>query len=93
MSGPWLTPFVAAVKLSVPYFFVEYVPQRMALFKKVDFKPIVTLIGSNCPADSIINFISSVDKAISAAKVEKNNLGLYFIFIFNCIRIKETKSR
>lgn len=68
LSGGWITSLVAAVNLGVPYLYLESYVLRLTTFIDAQFKPICSLVGSNCELDEIITFCSNMSKFIKDSK-------------------------
>ena len=68
LSGGWITSLVDAVNLGVPYLYRESYVLRLTTFIDAQFKPICSLVGSNCESDKIITFCSNMSKFIKDSK-------------------------
>ena len=68
LSGGWITFLAAAVNFVVPYFYLESYVLRFTIFIDAQFKPICSLVGSNCELDKIITFCSNMSKFIKDSK-------------------------
>jgi hypothetical protein len=82
LSGAWLTPMVAAIKLAVPYFFVDHMSARLISFREIQYKPIISLIGANCSSEEINGFSTSLSDCITQAKKDYQTSGLFIFFDF-----------
>ena len=67
LSGGQITFLVAAVNLGVPYLYLGSYLLRFTTFI-AQFKPICSLVGSNCESDKIITFCSNTSKFIKDSK-------------------------
>jgi hypothetical protein len=82
-SSAWLTPFVAAINLGVPYLNLEYIPNRFTALKTAAFAPTVRLIAGNATSEEIAKFISSFKKLqLRYVKEAEKKIPGKFHFVF-----------
>ena len=67
LSVKWITS-LAAINYGVPYCYLEFYVLRFTTFIDAQFKPICSLIGSNCESGKIITFCSNMLKLIKYSK-------------------------
>jgi hypothetical protein len=61
-SGAWLTPFVAALTMDVPYINLKYIANCFAALKSANFAPVVGLVSNNTTSENVNKFLGTFKK-------------------------------